>query len=581
MRGWSGRVLHIDMSSLSFTIETPGAEFYREYLGGRGACGYYYGNCAGLSWDDEQMRLIIFRGPLAGTTAPGAGWVNLMTRSPLTGTVADGAAGGLLGTALQQAGWDGLVISGRSSELCGLEIDENGVLFSYAEGLRGAALSEVKGYCGDYPFAAIGPASEHGSLFGAISVDNIFQAGRGGGGLVMAHKGLKYLVVKKMISPPEQGSALLEEANVEINRLIAASPFLMGESGIAHYGTAALYDLLLSRRALPAANFRATYLENGEELNAWHFREAYGFKASGCPACPVKCLQSCGQRGMPGYESLAHFSALIGNRSREVVLEANRLCSELGMEPLSAAATLASYSELKGVRLSGERVLELLEDMAHSRGEGAALKLGAFRYASALGRPECAMTVKGLELPPYDPRGAYGMALSYATANRGGCHLSAYPIAHEILRKPVATDRFSFSGKGRIIKIGEDINAAADSLGICKLLLFGAGLEEYSKAFEGVTGVRLTGQELMERGERVYYRERIYNWGNGFSGEHDTLPGRFFSEEGSSGEGIRVAPLKREEFLEARANYYKVRGLDSTGRPRKEIAERLGVTWRD
>ena len=99
------------------------------------------------------------------------------------------------------------------------------------------------------------------------------------------------------------------------------------------------------------------------------------------------------------------------------------------------------------------------------------------------------MTVKGLELPAYDPRGAYGMALGYAVSTRGGCHLRAYPISHEILRKPVATDRFSFAGKARIVKISEDINAAVDSLTACKFLFFAASLEEFAKAFEGVTGV--------------------------------------------------------------------------------------------
>jgi len=97
---------------------------------------------------------------------------------------------------------------------------------------------------------------------------------------------------------------------------------------------------------------------------------------------------------------------------------------------------------------SPEEIGPLLHDIAHRRGEGDLLAEGSRRVAESLGKPRVSMSVKSLELPAYDPRGAYGMALAYATSNRGGCHLRAYPISHEILRKPVASDRFSFSGRG-------------------------------------------------------------------------------------------------------------------------------------
>src|SRR5664279_700337 len=119
------------------------------------------------------------------------------------------------------------------------------------------------------------------------------------------------------------------------------------------------------------------------------------------------------------------------------------------------------------------------------------------------------MSVKKLELPAYDPRGAYGMSLAYATSNRGGCHLRAYPVSHEILRKPVATDRFSFEGKARMIKIAEDMNAVVDSLTVCKFLFFAAGLEEYSKVLNAVTGMDHNVQSLLATGERIWNLERM------------------------------------------------------------------------
>ena len=175
------------------------------------------------------------------------------------------------------------------------------------------------------------------------------------------------------------------------------------------------------------------------------------------------------------------------------------------------------------------------------------------------------MSVKGLELPAYDPRGAYGMALAYCTSNRGGCHLRAYPISHEILRKPVATDRFSFDGKARIIAIAEDTNAAVDSLVACKFSFFGATLEEYAELISAATSVDYTPQSLKEIGRRIYLTERFYNCANGFTRVDDTLPDRFFSEPGSSGEGIHIPPLDRQRFEAELQKYYRIRGLSSDG----------------
>jgi aldehyde:ferredoxin oxidoreductase len=176
------------------------------------------------------------------------------------------------------------------------------------------------------------------------------------------------------------------------------------------------------------------------------------------------------------------------------------------------------------------------------------------------------MSVKGLELPAYDPRGAYGMALAYCTSNRGGCHLRAYPISHEILRKPVATDRFSFAGKARIIKIAEDTNATIDSLVACKFSFFGASLEEYGELLSATTGCEYDPQHLKSIGERIYLTERFYNQQNGFTAAADQLPERFFVEPGSSGEGIEVPPIDRQRFAEEMDKYYRMRGLTPEGR---------------
>jgi aldehyde:ferredoxin oxidoreductase len=180
------------------------------------------------------------------------------------------------------------------------------------------------------------------------------------------------------------------------------------------------------------------------------------------------------------------------------------------------------------------------------------------------------MSVKGLELPAYDPRGSYGMAVAYGTSNRGACHLRAYPISQEILRKPVATDRFSFDGKARLIKVCEDTNAVVDSLSVCKFAFLGASVEEYAQMLAGATGMQYTGQGLLKTGERIIAREREYNSRNGFTRQDDLLPERFFTEEGSSGEGIDIRPIDRERYLEEMERYYRIRGQKEEGRGKKK-----------
>ena len=187
------------------------------------------------------------------------------------------------------------------------------------------------------------------------------------------------------------------------------------------------------------------------------------------------------------------------------------------------------------------------------------------------------MSVKGLELPAYDPRGAYGMALAYCTSTRGGCHLRAYPIAHEILRKPVATDRFSFSGKARIIKIAEDLNAVVDSIGACRFAFLGASLEEYAKGFAAVTGLPYDTQDLLRTGDAIYTLERHINTERGLRRADDMLPERFYSEPGTSGCGIEIPPVEKDAFEEALDRYYRIRGCNPDGTVTEARLQELGL----
>ena len=583
MTGWNSKILKIDLTTRTWTTERPEPAVYHKYIGGKGLAGYFLMDHITRSWDDPAMPLLIFAGPLVGTSAPTSGRMTVMSRSPLTGTVGDASVGGRFGTELKKAGWDGIVISGQSRTVCGIEIVDEQIVFTDAASLKGSKTSEIYARLKNKgAVASVGPAADNDVRFASIMFDGHYAAGRNGLGTLFGAKNLKYITISGTGKVPVFDQQGLKLAREEIFRMAAASPVLMGQLGITNYGTAAVYDLTSSRRMMPTANFRKTFFDDAFQTNAAAFEKTYEPQKSGCRGCHILCKKiGSDQRSLPEFETMNHFGPLLENTDIEIITRANVICNEMGMDTISAGATLASYAEIENKRLSGDEILALLTAIANGSGIGKALGKGSYEFARTRGKSEASMSVKKLELPAYDPRGAYGMALGYAVSTRGGCHLRAYPIGTEILRKPVPTDRFTFSGKARIVKIAEDANAIIDSLSACKFIFFGTTLEEFARAFTAVTGVESTGQDLSKIGERIYYAERIMNAKNGFNKIHDDLPQRFFKEPGSSGNNIEIHPICRDDFLAARKNYYIVRGLDGNGLPTKEKAEELGLIWND
>jgi len=576
LSGWTGKVLHLDLNTRQSVIQYPAQTLYERCLGGRGLAGYFMRSACTCEPDHPDLPILIFTGPLSGTMTPTSGRGTIMSRSPLTGGVFDCSVGGNLATRLKQAGWDGLVITGKSDIPCGIEIRDDAVLIRDTE-FWGESCDHVCSHLQhdtSTSVAVIGPAAENGARIASVLVDRFHSAGRGGLGAIWAAKNLKYLSVTGAGTVSVHDTQALQTACDNIIRLTAASPFLLGKHGIANHGTAALYDLIDARCMMPTDNFRATRFPHAQDLNAAAYHRLYAPQAHGCAGCHIRCKRVAKDgRAIPDFEAMSHFTALLGNEDIETCMQANELCRTLGLDPLSAGSTLACFREISQENFTPRTLLTALHDMAH----GGPLGLGSLDFAESCGKATTSMTVKGLELPAYDPRGAYGIALAYAINTRGGCHQRAYPVSHEILRKPVATDRFSFSGKARMIKIAEDQNAVIDSLGVCRFTFVAAGLEEYAAAYTAVTGVPMTGSGFGEIGERVLYNERIMHTLNGFDVCDDDLPPRFFTTPGASGSGIPLPPLDRQDFLEARRKYYFIRGLDDHGKPTQMKARTLGL----
>jgi aldehyde:ferredoxin oxidoreductase len=564
---WTGRILRVDLTNGTSRHEDIPRQWLEEYLGGRGLGVRLMRDYFRLDPFAPDMPLIFAVGPLCGTSAPTAARLSVVSRSPLTGTIYDCSAGGRFAWRLKAAGLDALFITGKSAAPVSLAIGPGRVDLLPAGHLWGCDIpATVTALKESGSVAAIGPAGENGVLFANIMMGEGNSVGRGGLGAVMGAKGLKAVVVQGDCKTEIADPVLFDKARQDVMRLFRASPVIFGPLGIAEFGTPVLVDLMAQRRMAPTENFRKTYFADSANYSAPAIREACGAKKDGCYGCPIQCKKTDrDDKPLPEYETVSHFGALNNIDNLRAIVTANNRCNELGLDTITAAATLSAWGEIRGRFPTAEEVPDLLEDIALRRGTGQLLSLGSRRLTQQMGRPELSMSVKSLELPAYDPRGAYGMALAYCTSPRGGCHLRAYPISHEILRKPVPTDRFSFSGKARIISIAEDSNAAVDSLVACKFSFFGASLEEYAELLSAATGIGYSPQRLKEIGRRILLTERFYNCANGFTRTDDILPERFFSEAGSSGDGIDIHPIDRQLFEEELDKYYRIRGLNADG----------------
>lgn len=563
MSGYTGKSIRVDLTNKDVSIFNTPEELCDEYLGGRGIGVRLIANRITYDYNSPEIPLIFATGPLVGTPAPTSGRMSVISRSPLTGTVFDCSVGGRFGTELKRAGFDFIEVVGMSDEWVLLEIENDEVVIKDSSNLVGKNVSELRSIVdGKGSYASIGIAGEKQVRYASIVFDGHYCAGRGGLGAVMGAKKLKAIKVKGDGEIPVADPEGLKVARQEIMRLLRASQAVFGEFGLSEFGTAALVDLIHARRMEPTYNFRETIFSDASKYSGYSMRVHYKTKKIGCAGCPVLC-KKIGANGevIPEFETVSHFGALNGCSDLSAIVEANRVCNEYGIDTITAASTIACYSEINGRFLSPQEMIRILVSICNrEKGIGDMLAEGSLRYAMLSGHPELSMSVKGLELPAYDPRGAYGMALAYATSNRGGCHLRAYPISHEILRKPVSTDRFSFEGKARMIKIAEDLNAVVDSLTACKFVFFAASLEEYAKAINAVTGKNYNVQSLLKIGEKIWNLERHLNELNGFNKSHDDLPERFFKESGTSSENIKIPPINREEFLKARESYYQIRG---------------------
>ena len=612
-------ILFIDLTTGRIRQEPFSAEQRRRDGGGRSlaaAC-FLAAQPPGPppAFDDPAATVCLFPGGLAGYGLPGVSFAALLGRNPHTGGALAAAVPGGLGQGLARSGIAGLALTGRAGEPAILVVDGQGARLIPAGALAGQGTRAVFAALAPWRGAVVvGPAAWSGSRLAMAVADGVHPVGRGGSGLLLAAKNLLAVIVPdgaalrpavwpnpveaaNAAAPTDQRSqpapaegfnpadgadapnpadpseapdafnpagaadpAGLAAARAAMLRLIDASPALSGPCGFGRFGPAALLDLTAGRRMLPTRHFRQTFFADAALVSAPRLNALFAPRAVGCPGCPAPCRRVTEDGAvLPDGDALSHFTALLGLADPQLAAAANAACLDLGLDPPGAAAALAQQAENEERAVTSDEVLAGVNALARD-GAGAILS---------------SLAVKGAALPGFDPRGAYGLALSLAVGASGPDPWGGLCLAHELLRKPVATDRFTFAGKARAVFLGENVAAAAGALGGCPFFTLAVGLEEWALAVAGATGEPASAADLARLGERAVFRERRINAQDGMGAADDDLPGLFFAEPGSSGDGIAVAPLSRADFLAARAGYYRLRGLTADGAPSDERAAAL------
>lgn len=571
--GYMGKILRVDLTSSNVKIQPLNQTFAYNFLGGRGYAAKLLHDelREGIDPLGVENKLVFMTGPLTGTAFPGSGRLAISSKSPLTGAIADCSMGGTFGVYLKRAGFDGAVFEGKADKPIYVLVVDGKVSIEDASELWGKDTLETrKKLLERYPdawVAVIGPAGENLSRIACIISSGKSgrdgTAGRCGLGAVMGSKMLKALVVKgnkKIEVEDEEGyKKLISKAR----KTIETHPITGVDGSLARFGTGLLIHRTATAGMLPVNNFSDAMLtfDDVDPFSGETVKEKYLTRRTACFACPTACgrwIKVGDWEGKgPEFENVAMLGPNSGffDYEKEIV-PLNRLCDELGMDAISMGVILG-FAKANGKVKDIKEALDFVREVASGK---SVFSLGVAAAASKLKSKKLAPHSRGLELPAYDPRGAKGIALAYATSNRGGCHLRAYTISPEIHSNPEFVDPETEVGKAELVKRMQDSYAVYDSLVACKFhsfALFGTlefELDDIAKLLTSITGMEWDGQALKEVGSRIYTLERMFNVREGLGPEEDRLPREF---------NINLAPLLRQ--------YYGARGWGKKGKPGENV----------
>lgn len=607
--GTNMKVLRVDLSSGSIKEHVYESSYLIKWVGGGGLATWFLFE----HFKKERIKnplspenpLIIMTGPMTGISAFGSKTV-IVSISPLTGILGKSNFAGSFGLWLKKSGLDGLIIVGKSENPSYLVIEDNHIelrsaLNIWSKGVYESIHELKKVYGEGYRIITIGPAGEKCSRIACIVSDEHRVAGRTGLGAVMGSKNLKAIVVKgtKNISVYDPGR--LRELNKQWLLRALQSP--RGLS-LREYGTAGGIPTFRVVGNLPIKHWTKGDWALAENISGQTYMSKYAHKP-GRRVCGefIQCSIAChgvvkignevGKR--PEYETLAMLGTNLLLSDPVKVYEISRLADDLGLDTISLGETLAWFTEAceKGFIKKEfmdycvvswgdyEKYLELINKIGRRESVGAYLSDGVKLASEILSNEngkKIAIHVKGLEVPAHNPRLHKVSALSYATSNRGACHLQGMP---HLLDRGIYLPEYGISKKPETIDemvngvvIHQDLCCFIDSATLCKFGVFGiVSFDHIAEAWNAITGLKWDKNDILKAGRRIWYLERVFNYMLGATNRDDYLPDRFVKEVVSEG---GAKNQKVDMFDELLMNFYKIRGLETKTQLSK-VLDDLGI----
>jgi aldehyde:ferredoxin oxidoreductase len=600
--GYANRIAHIDLTKGKVEFKPVPEEWALKYIGGRGLGDkFVFENGPKVDPLSPENILCFMNGPLTGTEANLSGRMAIVTKSPLTGGIVDSHHGGWSAARLRWAGFDGLIFKGKAKKPVYALVQEEKVEILdasevWGKGVHGTMRYFQKKYGKrDLSVIAIGPGGEKLSKMACWVNENDRASGRGGTGCVGGSKHLKAIVIKAPKKMPKAANTVAwkaahKKALAELmDERVVTSP---KKGGLSVYGTNVLMNMINAIGAMPTKNSQLTYFEGHEKISGEYVKQNILVNDPTCHACPVACKKEVEIKEGPykglhmesvEYEPAWAFGANCGNADIASVAKLIDLCNDYGIDAIETGDVLATYMEASQRGYTGRfgklewgdhpKMVKVVQKIARREGVGDVLADGAERTAKAFGHPEISMTVKGMGIPAYDPRGLKGMGIGYATSNRGACHLRGYTPAAEVvgnvLGPTTVTDPIAWKGKGELAVIFQNVHAVTDCLDVCKFSTFAEALGTFAEQYEAYTGVKSDANHLLKVGERVYNLERFYNNQCGFREGSDYLPERFLKEP-STGPGSKGSVCELDKML---VEYYEKRGWKNGVVPEAKLKE--------
>ena len=625
--GYNGKILHVDLTKGELTVEEPEEAFYRKYLGGS-AMGMHYilrEMPQGADPLGPENVLTLMTGVTTGAAISGQSRINANAKSPISGGIGDSQGGGFFPAELKFAGFDGIVIKGKSPKPVYLAILEGNAELRDASHLIGKKTGEVDDIIHQEvdPKAEIlqhGPAAEKGVLFSSLVSMSNRNNGRTGMGLVMASKNLKAVVARGRKKVSLADPKALTELNKTGPKILPDNPDM---PGLAAEGTATVVLFQNTIGSLPTRNYNEGQFESCEDISGGRMVETILKERDTCYACVVRCkrvveikegaYRADPKYGGPEYETLGTFGSYCGVNDMAAISLANQMCNEYGVDTIAAGATIAfamecfengviTTAQTSGLELrfgAADVMLKALEVMLSAEGEfGKTLGQGSERAAKIWGNgaEEFLITVKGAEAPAHMPQAKRSLGLIYAVNPFGADHQSSeHDPYYEEGVADLNLNRLKLIGLGepqpgysltpekvRFAYLTEVFYSMLDSAELCQFV-FGPAWTLYGPAetvemIRAVTGWDITVEELMTVGERRLNMFRAFNAREGLDRKDDKLPKKFFKRLQGAGPTAGIA-LSHEEIESAIDEYYKLAGWTDNGIPTPQTMERLDIAW--